>query len=138
MKRAERKEIDLLSKDVFGSSSRWQKLVGKGYDELVTEDVEETVPAEKEGEEPTKQTIKKPVLANGARQLLRKYHTVESILEFMIEQKKQLDVFRAQLQKQKEEFFAKLQAEQAAKQAKTEAENLVKELQSTTAGSAKE
>src|SRR5580693_10476931 len=114
--RAERKELDLLSKDIFGSSSRWQKLINKGYDEMVTEEVEETVPAEKEGEEPTKRMVKVPVLApNGTHKFVRKYHTIESVLEFMVEQKKQLDIVRAQIAKQRDELIAKINAENEAK-----------------------
>ena len=133
--RAERKELDLLSKDIFGSSGRWQKLVDKGYDEMVTEEVEETVPAEKEGEEPTKRTVKVPVLnAQGAHQFVRKYYTIESVLEFMVEQKKQLDEVRAQIARQRDELIAKINAENAAKQAKEEAEALAKQVQDAAAG----
>jgi len=133
--RAERNALDALSKDIFGSSSRWQKLVDKGYDEMVTEEVEETVPAEKEGEEPTKRMVKVPVTApNGTHKFVRKYHTIESVLEFMVEQKKQLDVIRAQIAKQRDELIAKINAENAAKQAKEDAEQLAKQVQEAASG----
>jgi hypothetical protein len=122
--KVERKELDLLSREVFGSSTRWQRLIDKGYDEAVTEEVEETVPAEKEGEEPTKRKVKVPVKVNGSTQYTRKYHTIESVLEFMVEQKKQLDIFRAQLAKQKEEFLANMEAEKIAKEAKESAQQV--------------
>lgn len=131
--RVERKELDLLSKDVFGASSRWQKLIDKGYDELVTEEVEETVPAEKEGDEPTKRTVRVPVKVDGANRYVRKYHTIESVLEFMVEQKKQLDIFRAQLAKQRDELMAKIEAEKVQK----EAEEVAKQVHATLSGSAK-
>ena len=135
MQKVERKEIDSLSKAVFGSSSRWQKLINKGYSELVTEEVEETVPAEKEGYVPTTQKVKKPVLKNGALQYVPKHHTVESVLEYMVEEKKKLDTLRAEITKKREEFFAKLAEEQAAKKAKEDADNAAKQVQDSAAGS---
>lgn len=137
MQKAERKELDLLSKDIFGSSSRWQKLVDKGYTEAVMEDVEEEVPAEKEGEAPTKQMVKKPVLVNGAQKLVKKWHTVESVLAYMVEQKAQLDVIRAKMAQQREDFFAKLKLEQEAQKVKEEANKLIDTIQSNISGSAK-
>lgn len=133
--RAERKELDLLSKDVFGSSSRWQKLVGKGYEVMVTEEVEETVPPEKEGDEPTKRKVQAPVLSpTGGHQYVMKYHTIESVLEFMTEQKKQLDVLRAQLQKQRDDFMAKLEADKAAEKKRQDDEAAAKAVHSTSSG----
>jgi hypothetical protein len=136
--RAERSQLALLSKDVFGSSSRWQKLVDDGYEELLTEEIEETVPSEKEGEEPTKRKVQIPVLSpTGAKQYVRKYHTIESVLEFMVEQKKQLDVLRAKLMQQRAELMKKIEEENAAKKKKEEEEKLAKHIQSTLSGSAK-
>lgn len=136
MQKAERKEYDLLSKAVFGSSSRWQKLIGKGYDEVVSEEIEETIPAEKEGDEPTKQKIQRPILKNGARQLVRKYHTVESVLEFMVEQNKKINEFKEKMEKAKEEYFAKVKAEEEAAKAKAEQDKVINDLQTKVAGSA--
>jgi hypothetical protein len=135
MKKAERKEIDLLSKHVFGSASRWQKLVGKGYNELVSEEVEETVPPEKEGDEPTTQKVRKPVLKNDTLQYVKKFHTVDSVLEYMVEEKKKLDVLREEIIKKREEFFIKLAKEQADKKSKEDAENAARQVQANAAGS---
>ena len=138
--KVERKELDILSKDVFGSSSRWQKLIGKGYDDPVTEEIEETVPSEKEGEEPTKRTVRVTVKANGSDKsvkYVRKYHTIETVLAFMVEQKKQLDVLRAAMAKQKAEFLAKMEAEKAAEKAKKDAEEVAKQVHTSLSGSAK-
>jgi hypothetical protein len=115
--RSIRQELNALSKDVLGTSSRWQKLVNKGYTELVTEEVEETVPAEKEGEQPTTKRVQAPVLSpTGARQYVVKYHTVESVQQLLLEQKAQLDNIRAMIKKQNEEVKAKQEAEATAKQ----------------------
>jgi len=115
--RTDRKELDALSKDIFGVSSRWQKLVEKGYSELVTEEKTETVPAEKEGDEPTTRQVKVPILTSfGAKQYVIKRHTLESVKEFLLEQKTQLDNIRAQIKKHQEEQKAKEDAENRAKQ----------------------
>lgn len=111
-----RKELDALSKEVFGTASRWQKMVDKGYKELLTEEVTETIPAEKEGEEPTTKVVKAPVLLNGSQQYIVKRHTLESVKEFLLEGKKQLDEVRAQIKKHQEEALTKKQAEEKAKQ----------------------
>lgn len=114
--RKTRNELDTLSKDVFGSSSRWQKLVTKGYTEQVTEEVTETVPSDKEGEPPTTKQVSVPVkTAFGAFQSVTKYHTIESVKEFLLEQKAKLDSIRAQIAKQREEALAKQKAEEDAK-----------------------
>lgn len=113
--KALRNELNTLSKELFGTTSRWQKLVDKGYDELVTEEVEETVPAEKEGEEATTRKVKMPVLLRGSRQFVRKFHTVESVREFMGVQKIQMDLIRAQIKQAQEDAKKKQEEEQAAK-----------------------
>lgn len=114
--RKTRLELDALSKDVFGVSSRWQKLVNKGYKEQVTEEVTETVPAEKEGEAPTTRQVQVPVkTAFGAFQYVIKRHTVESVAVYLAEQKVQLDNIRAMITKQNEEAKAKKLAEEETK-----------------------
>lgn len=131
--KAQRKELDTLSKTLFGSSSRWQKLIDKGYDELVTEEVEESVPSEKEGEAPTVKKVQAPVLsAAGARQYVRKYHTLDSIVVFLNEQKEQFD----KLVQARNELIAQINAENEAKKAKEDAEKLAKEVHSNVSGSA--
>ena len=113
----ERKELDALSRDVFGISSRWQKMVEKGEKELVTHEVTETVPAEKEGEEPTTRQVRVPLLSErGEQQFVMKRHTVECVKELLSGYKSQLDTIRAQIAAQKEEASAKQRAEEQAKQ----------------------
>jgi hypothetical protein len=95
--RKQRKELDALSKEVFGTSSRWQKVVDKGYVELLTEEKEVEYPSPTGGEN-VKNTERVPVLNSfGAKQIKRIYHTVDSIKEYMLEQKKAMDNVRAQI-----------------------------------------
>lgn len=116
MTREERMKLNALSLEVFGTTSRWQKMVDAGHKELVTEEVEETVPAEKEGEEATKRKVQVPVLTKtGGQQFTWKRYTVESILEFMTERKKQIDNIHAQIKKHQEEAAAKKQEDELSK-----------------------
>jgi hypothetical protein len=113
--RAEREELNALSKEVFGASSRWQKLVTNGYSELVTQQVIEEVPAEKAGDAPTTREVTAPLLrADGARQSVTKYHTVESIRAYMVERKAKIEEIRAAIKKQQEEARAKKAQEELA------------------------
>lgn len=106
--RAEREELNALSKEVFGASSRWQKLVNNGYGKLLTEEVTELVPGKTDEEESTERKTQVPLRrADGAMQSVQEYHTVESVKAFMLERKAQIDAFRAQLKKMQEEQQAK-------------------------------
>src|ERR1700687_3304692 len=121
MTREERKKLDALSKEVFGTTSQWKKLIEVCHKELVTEEVEETVPAEKEGEEAVKRKVKVPILTQtGVQQFTWKHYTVDSVLELMNERKKQIEDLRAQLKKHQEEAAAKQQADELAKKVHTE------------------
>lgn len=115
--RKEREELNGLSKDVFGTSSRWQKLVNQGYVELLSREVQETIPAEKEGEAAVVRKVSVPVLSQtGAKQYVTKHHTVESVREFLVAQKAQLDSLRQQFKEQQESALAKEKAEAQAKE----------------------
>lgn len=114
--RMTRLELNALSKDVFGTSSRWQKMVDKGYKEQVTEEVTETVPAEKEGDAPTTRQVWVPVKnSGGSFMYVIKRHTVETVLAYMVEQKIKLDALRDQIKKQ---YEAKLAEQKATEEAK--------------------
>lgn len=121
-----RQKLNALSKEVFGSSSRWQKLVNTGHLELLTQEVNETVPSDVEGGEPTVQKVNKPILTKtGAQQKVNKRYTVESVVELMLD-----------IKKKREEYLEKmksLQAEAKAAQAKAE---LIKQIHADAAGSA--
>ena len=130
--KAIRKELDALSKEVYGTTSRWQKLINQGYKELVTEEKEETIPPEKEGDEPTTRTVKVPVLKNGSQQYVVKRYDESNIKEHLLEQKKHLDNLREQLKKLQEEQ-ARLRKEEEEKRL---AEEQAKALHQQIAGSA--
>ena len=66
----------------------------------------------------------------------RKYHTVESVLEFMVEQNKKINEFKEKMEKAKEEYFAKVKAEEEAAKAKAEQDKVINDLQTKVAGSA--
>jgi hypothetical protein len=108
----EKQELNALSKEVFGASSRWQKLVNDGYRKLITKDVSEEVPATKEGEEPTSRIVQTPVLrADGAHQFETVRHTTKSIKEYMLERKETLNKIRAEIKRQQDEAKAKKELE---------------------------
>lgn len=109
---ATKEEMKALSKEVFGSSSRWQTMLKKGYSEVVTRTVTEEIPGEN-GAEPTVKETKVPVLTeSGGRQSRHKNHTVESLKALMFAYKVQRDAFLAEhKRKQEEEAAKKAQAE---------------------------
>lgn len=113
--RAERDELNALSKDVYGASSRWQKLIKLGYAKLVTEETTELVPGKDETEEATTRKVQVPVLTSyGAKQSQMTYHTVDSIRTEMLERKVKLDEYRAVIKKMQDEARAKKEQEKLA------------------------
>lgn len=99
--RNERKELDALSKEIFGQTNRWRKLVDQGYSELVTRHVEEEVPNEN-GEGTTLRMVQIPVLTeSGGKQYKQKYHTVESIKEVMLKIKSEIEENRKKQEMEK-------------------------------------
>lgn len=123
--RQTREELNALSKEVFGSSSRWQKLVNQGYAKIVTEEVEETTPSEVEGEAPKTEKVTKAVMIGNSYQSVLTRYTVEGVREFMLKQKTRMDEYKAAV--------AKLQADAKAAQEKAD---LAKKLQEDAGGSA--
>lgn len=115
-----RQELNTLSKELFGSSSRWQKLVNKGFAQLVTEEVNEIKPAASEDDKSTdeERTVKVKVptkRADGALQSTTVRHTVESVMELMLKLKVQRDEYLEKVRLAKEEQKAKQEAEALAK-----------------------
>jgi hypothetical protein len=109
------RELDALSKDVFGSSSRWKKLVERGYVEPLTEERTEYVPGKtkEDGteEEGTTRQVQVPVKRHdGASLMVQKRHSVESIHVYMLGRKAKLDEIRAMIKKQQDEARAKQEA----------------------------
>jgi predicted translin family RNA/ssDNA-binding protein len=101
--RQTREELNALSQEVFGASSRWQKLLNNGYAQLVTEEIDEVVPGEN-GEPDTTKKVEVPVKrADGALQYTTEYHTVDSVREYMLDLKKKQEEMRALIAKMQEE-----------------------------------
>jgi hypothetical protein len=120
--RKTREELSALSKEVFGASSRWQKLINNGTPELVTEEVTELVPGEKEEDEPTERKVNVPVKRkDGAHQYQLKRHTVDSVREYMLVLKKKQEEFRAMIEKYQEEARKKQEQEKLEKSLQEEA-----------------
>ena len=108
-------ELNALSKTVFGSSSKWRKMVEKGVRELVQEDSKRLTI--KDGKEAT-ETVKTTVLYKDHIPLntLNRY-TVESVRKFMLTV---LDR-RAQMQEAIKRLDEQKKAEDAAKEAARQA-----------------
>lgn len=120
--REKKEQLNALSKEIFGSSSRWVKLVDKGHTELVTEEVEEVIPADENGENGGIDMVKKPVLtASGAHQYVTKRYTVEEIEAKMNEIKTQRDVYVARLKTMQEEQRKAQEAAEVAKKVHADA-----------------
>lgn len=111
--REQREQLNALSKELMGTSSRWQKLLTRGYLETLTEEKEEEVPGEN-GAAPTKTTIKVPKLRNGMEVRETRFHTVESILALMTDMKQKRDEMHAAMKKAQEEHEASQKAQEAA------------------------
>jgi len=114
LNRKTREELNALSKEVFGASSRWQKYLESGTQELLVEEVSEIVPGAKEGDPDTERKVQTPVKReDGAMQFYTKHYTVEDVRTLMVERKVKLDEFKA--------LVAKNKADQAAAKAAREA-----------------
>lgn len=122
--RSTREELGTLSKEIFGSTSRWQKILDKGTLELVTETVTEEVPGEN-GAEPTKKETQVPVLMNGTKQFTVKRYTLDTLKGYLLELKAKREAFLAMIKKQEEE-----------KKAQEEKAKFEKKIQETFGGSA--
>lgn len=123
----EREQLDALSKEVFGASSRWQSLVTKGYSELVTEEVEEYVPeaTDKDGKVTPgfNRKVRVPVKRkDGALQSTKKYHDIKSVTIYMLDRKAQLDKIKAEVKRMQDEARAKKEADALAKRVHEDAQ----------------
>lgn len=113
--REEREELNKLSKEVFGSASKWQKFLNNGLKELTQRTVVEVVPGENGAPDTTKQ-VKVPVLTpNGVKQYHIKHFTLETMKEWLLELKTKRDEFMAMIKKQQDEEKAKKEADELAK-----------------------
>ncbi len=71
----ERQELNKLSKQVFGASSKWQKMVTKGFGESFEREREVMVP--------TRTGVTKKVFTD--RKKVIKHYSVEEIKKFMLD-----------------------------------------------------
>jgi hypothetical protein len=116
-----KEELDKLSKEVFGSSSKWKKMVEDGVIEPVLEDTKRLIPdPETDGDYKT-ETIKTQVSHFGANggELSKfevKRYTVDSIKAHMLDIKARFEAFRENVKKLQEEQKAKEEADKAAKE----------------------
>lgn len=111
--REQREELNVLSKEMLGTPSRWQKLLTRGYYELLTEEKEEEIPGEN-GAPATTRKIQVPKLEKGMQVKVVKYHTYESLLNLLITMKKSRDEMYAAFEKAKAEQEAQKKVQEAA------------------------
>ena len=113
--RAEREELNALSKEVFGVSSKWQKFF-KGVSELYTKTVKEVVPGDKGAPDTTKE-VTVPVLLDGAKQYKTKAYSVDECRTLLLQAIAQRDAYLAEMKKQQElaEIAKKVQEQAAGK-----------------------
>jgi hypothetical protein len=97
MDRKTREELNRLSKEVFGTSSRWKKIVDKGTVEPLERDRKVIVP------KANGQLVEKVFTDKKG---VTKYMTVEEVLKLMLEiqdsRKKQIAAFQEALAKKEE------------------------------------
>lgn len=115
--REQREKLKALSLEIFGKSSRYQKLFE--YDEVLTHKVTETIPGEN-GEPDRTETKEVPTLYNGVKQSRRRYRTAEEVLQLMLDFKAKRDEFLKQMEEQK--AAAKAKKEEEARLAKIQEE----------------
>lgn len=113
--REQREQLKALSTEVFGKSSRYQKLYE--YDHVKTHKIKETVPGEN-GAPDTEVEKEVPLMAAGTtkvRQSVRKYRTTEEVLQLMLDFKAKRDEYLAQVKKAQDEQKAKKEADEQAR-----------------------
>ena len=112
--REQREKLKLLSSEVFGSSSKWQKLYK--FDEVLKHTIIETIPGEGDAPATTKE-VEVPLYVEGTKvkQSVRKYRTTEEVEALLVSFKEKRDEYIANMKKAQAEAIAKRQADEAAK-----------------------
>jgi len=112
--REQREKLKLLSSEVFGSSSKWQKLYK--FDEVLKQTITETIPGEGDAPATTKE-VEIPLYVEGTKvkQSVRKYRTTEEVEQLLLSFKEKRDEYIANMKKAQAEALAKRQADEAAK-----------------------
>lgn len=111
--RADRKELDKLCKEIFGVSSRWQKMV-KGVSELVTKTVEEVVPGDKGAPDTTKEVQVPLLTVNGSKQYRTKFYTLEEVKNLLLGLKKTRDEYMEKAKQAQEQIALDKKIQQEA------------------------
>lgn len=118
-----REELTALSKEVFGSTTKWKKILDEGTIELVTRKTTQKVKNAAGIEEDQEITV--PVLMNGVRQFTSKYFTLETLKEFMLD-----------LKVKRDEFVKMIEEQQKAQKEAAEKAKLAESINSDAGGSA--
>lgn len=112
-----REQLKALSKEIFGVSSRYQKLYS--YQQVLTHKVKETVPGEN-GAPDTEVEKEVPLLYNGSKQSVMKHRSTEEVLQLLLDFKAKRDAYLEAMKAQQEE--QKKAREEAAKAQKLQEE----------------
>lgn len=108
--RKTKEELNALSKSVFGTTSKWRKMMELGVSEIVQEDTKKLVV--KDGKEEY-ETIKTPVMHKDQLVVNRlKRYTIDEVREFMLMVKDRQEQFREAMKRVEEEQKAKAAAKQ--------------------------
>ena len=114
--RKEREELNKLSQEVFGVSSRWQKFF-KGVSELVTKTVTETVPGDKGAPDTTREVVVPVLDEKGAKSRKIRAYSVDEVRKLLLDAKRQRDEYIAKIKAQQElvELQKKVQEQASGK-----------------------
>lgn len=124
LSREERQELNALSKEVFGATSKWLKYINQGHPVKATTTVKESVPQDDGTEKLVEKQVAK-LLPHGAEYRIMKYYTISEVKAMMLDLKEKITAFKEMLKQQEVE-----------RQAKETAAKLAKAVQSQAGGSA--
>lgn len=112
--RAQREKLKLLSSEVFGSSSKWQKLYK--FDEVLKQTVTEIIPGV-DGAEDTTKEVEIPLYVEGTyvKQSVRKYRTTEEVEALLVSFKEKRDEYITNMKKAQAEALERRKAQEDAK-----------------------
>lgn len=112
--REQREQMKALSQEIFGASSKWQKLYK--YDAALTLTKTEVVPGGNGAEDTTKE-VEVPLYVEGTKvkQFERKYRTTQEVMELLLTFKEKRDAYIANMKKMQAEALERRKAQEAAK-----------------------
>lgn len=117
--REQRDQMKALSQEIFGASSKWQKLYK--YDAALTLTKTETVPGV-DGAPDTTKEVEVPLYVEGTKvkQFERKYRTTQEVLDLLLSFKAKRDEYLANMKKLQAEALAKRKADEERKKLEQE------------------